>query len=60
MGLGMLVSRWVRTPDKSRVADTKVSARDDGQQGARRGDCPTGHCSLGSGEGAVTSGAVWS
>lgn len=60
MGLGKVISKWVRVPDKSNIAGTKVSGRDDGQQGARRRDCHMGHCPIGSGEGVVTSGAVWS
>lgn len=60
MGLEKLIFRWVRTPGRSRAADTKLSARDDGQQRAGRGDCHTGHCSGSSGEDAVTSGAACS
>lgn len=60
MGLGKLIFRWERTPGRSRAADIKLSAGDDGQQGARRGDCHTRYCSGGSGEDAVTSGAACS
>lgn len=51
---GKLIFRWVKTSGRSRAADIKLSAREDGQQGARRGDCHTGHCSGSSGEDALT------